>query len=65
MNAYLAEFVGTTLLVLLGDAVVANVVLAKTKGSGGGGGGAWIVITFGWAMAVSAFLKKRAPRFAG
>jgi glycerol uptake facilitator protein len=52
MNAYLAEFVGTTLLVLLGDAVVANVVLAKTKGNGGGGGGAWIVITFGWAMAV-------------
>lgn len=52
MNAYLAEFVGTALLVLLGDAVVANVVLAKTKGSGGGGGGAWVVITFGWAMAV-------------
>lgn len=52
MNAYLAEFVGTALLVLLGDAVVANVVLANTKGSGGGGGGAWIVITFGWAMAV-------------
>jgi glycerol uptake facilitator protein len=52
MTAYVAEFVGTALLVLLGDAVVANVVLAKTKGSGGGGGGAWIVITVGWAMAV-------------
>jgi glycerol uptake facilitator protein len=52
MNVYIAEFVGTALLVLLGDAVVANVVLAKTKGSGGGGGGAWIVITVGWAMAV-------------
>jgi glycerol uptake facilitator protein len=52
MNAYLAEFVGTALLVLLGDGVVANVVLARTKGAGGGGGGAWIVITAGWAMAV-------------
>jgi glycerol uptake facilitator protein len=52
MHAYVAEFVGTGLLVLLGDAVVANVVLARTKGSGGGGGGAWIVITVGWAMAV-------------
>jgi glycerol uptake facilitator protein len=52
MNVYIAEFVGTALLVLLGDAVVANVVLSKTKGNGGGGGGAWIVITVGWAMAV-------------
>lgn len=48
LNPYLAEFVGTTLLVLLGDGVVANVVLNKTKGRQGG----WIVITFGWAMAV-------------
>jgi glycerol uptake facilitator protein len=45
---YLAEFIGTTLLVLLGNGVVANVVLPKTKGSGSG----WIVITFGWGMAV-------------
>src|ERR1700760_4590328 len=44
----LAEFVGTTILILLGNGVVANVVLEKTKGRGGG----WIVITFGWAMAV-------------
>ncbi len=36
------------LLLLLGDGVVANVVLKKTKGGSGG----WIVITFGWAMAV-------------
>jgi glycerol uptake facilitator protein len=48
MQAYLAEFVGTALLILLGNGVVANVVLAKTKGSGAG----WIVITFGWGMAV-------------
>lgn len=43
-----AEFIGTAILVLLGNGVVANVVLPKTKGNGGG----WIVITFGWAMAV-------------
>jgi glycerol uptake facilitator protein len=48
MHPILAEFVGTCILVIFGDAVVANVVLAKTKGQGGG----WIVITFGWAMAV-------------
>lgn len=48
MHAYLAEFVGTALLVLLGNGVVANVVLPKTKGHAGG----WIVIAFGWAMAV-------------
>jgi glycerol uptake facilitator protein len=48
MSPYLAEFVGTMLLLLLGDGVVANVVLNKTKGENSG----WIVITFGWAMAV-------------
>lgn len=47
-QAYLAEFIGTALLVLLGNGVVANVVLPKTKGNAAG----WIVITFGWAMAV-------------
>jgi glycerol uptake facilitator protein len=48
MNIYLAEFIGTTLLMVLGNGVVANVVLQKTKGHNGG----WIVITFGWAIAV-------------
>ena len=49
MAQYLAEIVGTAILILLGDGVVANVVLAKNKGNGSG----WIVITFGWGMAVA------------
>jgi glycerol uptake facilitator protein len=48
MSPFLAEFLGTTLLILLGNGVVANVVLSKTKGNGGG----WIVITTAWALAV-------------
>lgn len=48
MNAYTAEFLGTLLLILLGNGVVANVVLPRTKGHGGG----WIVVAFGWGMAV-------------
>lgn len=48
MHAYLAEFIGTALLILLGNGVVANVVLPQTKGNASG----WIVISFGWAMAV-------------
>jgi glycerol uptake facilitator protein len=49
MNVYLAEFVGTALLILFGNGVVANMVLARTKGSGGG----WICITAGWGFAVA------------
>ncbi len=48
MHAYAGEFAGTALLVLLGDGVVANVVLNKTKGNQGG----WVVIALGWAMGV-------------
>ena len=48
MTPFIAEFTGTTLLILLGDGVVANVVLNKTYGNNAG----LIVITFGWAMAV-------------
>ena len=48
MTPILGELVGTALLLLLGDGVVANVLLRRTKGEGSG----WIVITFGWAMAV-------------
>ncbi len=48
MNNFLFELIGTAFLIILGDGVVANVVLNKTKGNNGG----WIVITFGWAIAV-------------
>jgi glycerol uptake facilitator protein len=48
MNAFVAEFVGTMLLVLMGNGVVANVLLARTKGHGSG----WIVICAGWGFAV-------------
>lgn len=48
MCPYFAEYIGTALLMLLGDGVVANCVLNKNKGFNGG----WVVITFGWAMAV-------------
>ncbi len=49
MNPYLAEFIGTLVLILLGDGVVANVLLTRSKGHGSG----WIVITTGWALAVT------------
>ena len=46
---YLGEFIGTAFLILLGDGVVANVVTKGTKGNSSG----WIVITVGWATAVT------------
>jgi glycerol uptake facilitator protein len=49
MSPFLAELLGTMLLVILGDGVVANVVLNKTKGQNAG----WIVITAGWAFGVT------------
>jgi glycerol uptake facilitator protein len=48
MSPFLGEVIGTMLLILLGDGVVANVLLGKTKGNNSG----WIVITTAWAMAV-------------
>jgi len=48
MNAIVAEFIGTVILILLGAGVVANVVLPGTKGNGGG----LIAITTAWALAV-------------
>src|SRR5439155_415002 len=49
MPPFLAELLGTMLLVILGDGVVANVVLNRTKGQNSG----WIVITAGWAFGVT------------
>lgn len=49
MENFWAEFAGTLILVLLGDGVVANVVLSRTKGNDAG----WIVITTGWGLAVA------------
>ena len=48
MDKFIAELVGTMLLIIFGDGVVANVLLSKTKGQNSG----WIVIATGWAMAV-------------
>ncbi|RAI99728.1 glycerol uptake facilitator protein [Chitinophaga skermanii] len=48
MSPFIAELIGTALVVILGDGVVANVILNKSKGQNGG----WMVITMGWAMAV-------------
>lgn len=47
-NPFIGELIGTMLLVIFGDGVVANVVLSKTKGQNSG----WIVIATGWGMAV-------------
>jgi glycerol uptake facilitator protein len=49
MHAYVAEAVGTLILILLGNGVVANVLLAKSKGERSG----WLVITIGWGVAVA------------
>src|SRR3989449_11121522 len=49
MSPFLAELIGTMILIVLGDGVVANVVLNKSKGQNSG----WIVITTGWALGVA------------
>ncbi|MDM1050265.1 MULTISPECIES: MIP/aquaporin family protein [Sphingobacterium] len=48
MSPFVAEYLGTAVMILLGGGVVANVVLKGTKGNNGG----WIVITTAWALAV-------------
>ncbi|MCX2739797.1 MIP/aquaporin family protein [Pontibacter anaerobius] len=57
MTAFTAEFIGTMLLILMGNGVVANVVLKGTKGSNSG----WIVITTGWALSVYTGVVIAAP----
>jgi len=49
MNIFVGELVGTMVLVLLGDGVVANVLLRKSKGYDSG----WIVIAAGWGFGVA------------
>jgi len=48
LDIFLSETLGTMLLILLGDGVVAGVLLAKSKANASG----WIVITMAWAFAV-------------
>src|SRR5437773_9930481 len=48
MKIYLAEVIGTMIMLILGDGVVANVLLHKSKGQGSG----WMVITTAWGLAV-------------
>src|SRR5262245_59567089 len=48
MSPFIGEFIGTALLIIMGNGVVANVLINKTKGNNSG----WIVINFGSAMAV-------------
>lgn len=57
MTAFIAEIIGTFFLILLGNGVVANVVLQHTKGNNGG----WIVITTAWALAVFTGVVVAAP----
>jgi len=48
MSIFIAEFIGTAILILLGNGVVATELLEATKGKNTG----WILITIGWAVAV-------------
>ncbi|KQR11868.1 glycerol transporter [Cellulomonas sp. Leaf334] len=47
-DAFISELMGTGMLILLGAGVVANVILPKNKGFDGG----WLLINFGWGLAV-------------
>ena len=57
MTPFIAEIIGTTLLIILGGGVVANVELNKTIGNNSG----WIVVTTGWALAVYVGVVVTAP----
>ena len=57
MNQFFAEFFGTAMILCFGSGVVANVLLAKTKGHSSG----WIVISFGWAVGVFTGVLISAP----
>ena len=57
MSPFIAEIIGTFLLILLGGGVVANVVLEKTKSNDHG----WMVITTAWGLAVFVGVVVAAP----
>jgi glycerol uptake facilitator protein len=57
MTPFIAELIGTMFLILLGNGVVANVVLKGTKGNNSG----WMVISTGWALSVFAGVVIAAP----
>jgi glycerol uptake facilitator protein len=57
MSTFIAEIVGTAILILLGNGVVANVLLKDTKGEGSG----WLVITTAWGAAVFVAVAIVAP----
>lgn len=57
MSIFFAEFIGTFFLLLLGSGVVANGLLARSKGQQGG----WIVVAFGWAIGVFVGVYIAAP----
>src|ERR1700726_1178201 len=56
-NPFVGELIGTMLLIIFGDGVVANVVLSQTKGQNSG----WIVIATGWATAVAVGVYAAGP----
>ena len=57
LDIFMAEVFGTMILILLGDGVVAGVLLAKSKSNNAG----WVVITFAWAFAVFAGVVVAGP----
>jgi glycerol uptake facilitator-like aquaporin len=59
MSPFVAELIGTMLMILLGDGVVANVVLKDTKGNNSG----WMVITTAWGLAVFVGVVVAGPIF--
>ena len=61
MSPFIAELLGTAILILLGNGVVANVVLKQTKGEASG----WLVVTLGWGLAVFIAVAVVAPASGG
>src|SRR3712207_9525784 len=58
VEVFLAEFIGTLILILLGDGVVAGVLLRNSKAENSG----WVVITFAWGLAVAIAVDRKSTR---